>query len=116
MNFKKLIISFKNASRGVAYVFRNELIVGIVIVLLAWYLKVRRSEFLLLLLLIFSVLVLEILNSAVEKFVDILKPRLSFQIELVKDIMAAVVLITTVGAILLGIIIFWPYLFALFLV
>ncbi len=120
MNLKHLLKSIKDASRGVVYVFKHEqnfrvqLLVGILVVLLAWQFKVGRLEFLVLLLLIFSVLVLELINSAVEKFADVLKPRLSFQIEITKDIMAAVVLTASLGAVFVGVIIFWPYLSSTF--
>lgn len=117
MNIKQLLKSFKDAGRGVRYVFKHEqnfriqIIVGVLVIVLAFLFEVSRSELLLLLLLVVSVLVLELINSAVEKFADVLKPRLSFQIEVIKDIMAAVVLIASLGATFIGMIIFWPYLF-----
>ncbi|MFH1947331.1 MAG: diacylglycerol kinase family protein [Candidatus Magasanikbacteria bacterium] len=119
MNLKRLIQSFKDAGRGVSYVFKHEqnfriqLIMGFLVIGLALWLEVGRAELVLLLLLIFSVIGLELINSAVEKFADVLKPRLSFQIEIVKDIMAAVVLLASLVSIIIGVIIFWPYLFAL---
>ena len=119
MSPKRLLKSFQDAGRGIAYVFKNEqnfriqMVVGILVILTAILFEVSRSELLLLLLLVISVLVLELLNSAVEKFADVLKPRLSFQIEVIKDIMAAVVLVASLGATFIGFIIFWPHLFAL---
>jgi len=119
MSIKRLLKSFQDAVRGIVYVFKHEqnfriqITIGILVIVLALLFKVRRSELLLLLLLVISVLVLELLNSAVEKFADVLKPRLSFQIEVIKDIMAAVVLVASFGATFIGLIIFWPYLFAL---
>ncbi len=119
MNLKRLLQSFKDAFRGVAYVFKHEqnfriqLVLGVFVTIFAIWLKISRAELVLVFLLIFLVIGLELLNSAVEKFADVLKPRLSFQIEVIKDIMAAVVLLASLGAFLIGIIIFWPYLFAL---
>ena len=119
MNTKNLLKSFRDASRGIAYVFKHEqnfriqLFLGGVVIISALLFEVKRSELLLLLLLVMSVLVLELINSAVEKFADVLKPRLSFQIEVTKDIMAAVVLTASLGSIFIGFVIFWPYLFAL---
>ena len=117
MSLKRLLKSFKDAGRGVSYVFKHEqnfriqVLMGILVIVAAFLFEVSRSELLLLLLLVISVLVLELINSAVEKFADVLKPRLSFQIEVVKDIMAAVVLLASFGAVIIGIIIFWPYLY-----
>lgn len=61
------------------------------------------------LLLVLSVLILELLNSALEKFLDILKPRLQLHVARVKDIMAAMVLLASIGALVIGGMIFLPY-------
>jgi len=116
MNLNRMLQSFKDASKGLFYVFKHEqnfriqIVLGILVIAVAFWLKVGRAELVLLLLLIFLVIGLELLNSAVEKFADVLKPRLSFQIEVVKDIMAAIVLLSSLGATIIGLIIFWPYL------
>jgi diacylglycerol kinase (ATP) len=47
--------------------------------------------------------------------VDILKPRVHPYAQLIKDIMAAAVLIASGGAIVIGVIIFFPYIKELFL-
>ncbi len=115
MNIKRLIQSFKDAVRGLLYVlkheqnFRIQVVVGIVVLLVAWYVKVTKSEYIVLFMMIIFVLLLEILNSVLEKFIDLLKPRLHDQVAVVKDILAAMVLCASIGAALIGIIIFLPY-------
>lgn len=115
MNFRKLTQSFKNALKGVKYVFVNEqnfrlqVLGGILALILMWLFRLRKSEMIVILLLITIVLTLELLNSALEKFADLLKPRLSYQIEVVKDIMAAMVFLASLSALIIGLIIFWPY-------
>ena len=49
-----------------------------------------------LLLIVMLVLLLELLNSALERFADLLKPRLLVHVETVKNIMAAMVLLASV--------------------
>jgi diacylglycerol kinase len=116
MNFVRMIQSFKDAARGVIYVFWNEqnfrlqVFASLVVVLLSWYFKLSRSEWVVILLLIFLVIILELINSAVEKFADVLKPRLDLQVQTVKDIMAGVVLLASLGAVLIGLVIFYPHL------
>ena len=56
-----------------------------------------------------SVLVLELLNSAVERLLDLLKPRLNDYAGEVKDVMAGAVLLTSFLALAVGASIFWPY-------
>lgn len=115
MNFRRLQQSFSDAWRGISYVYKHEqnfkiqLFFGILIVVLMLVLQLRKSEVIVILLLILLVLILELLNSALEKFLDILKPRMHLQAALVKDIMAAMVLSASVGSILIGSMIFFPY-------
>ncbi len=119
-SIRKLFKSFKYAFKGTAYVFRNEqnfriqIVISIVVLLAMIVFELKRSEVVVISLVIFLVLILEILNSALEKFVDIIKPRLHIQAEVVKDIMAAMVFFASVGAVTIGIIIFWPYVASLF--
>ena len=70
-----------------------------------------RLESVALILVIISVLILEALNTIFEHLSDILKPRLHDYIKIIKDIMAAVVLMASIGAIIIGLMIFWPHIF-----
>lgn len=121
MNLKRLFNSFQDAWKGIIFVFRNEqnfriqIFISIVVLLLAWYFPLSKGETIVIILLVFFVLILELLNSAVERMADVLKPRLSFQIKIVKDIMSAIVLITATASVIIGFIVFWPHLVALFI-
>jgi len=75
-----------------------------------FYFRVKPWETVALVLVIVSVLVLELLNTIFEHLSDILKPRLHHYINIIKDLMAAAVLLASLGAIVVGLIIFWPYL------
>jgi len=120
MNLNRFIQSFKDAVRGMVYVFKHEqnfrlqVIVAIMVLLGSWFFKMRKSEIIVIGLLVVLVLILELLNSAVEKLSDVLKPRLNWQIQVVKDVMAAVVFLASLGALIIGAVIFWPYVFELF--
>ncbi len=113
--------SVRYAYRGMRYVFiheqnfRIQTYVALVVLLCAFALHLSKSEVLAVIFLILLVLILELLNSAIEKFADILKPRLDIQVAVVKDILAAMVLLASVGAALIGGLIFWPHLIELLL-
>jgi len=62
-----------------------------------------------LLLVAMSVLVLELLNSSVERMVDLVKPRLHEYVADIKDIMAGAVLLAALFALLLAVIILGPH-------
>jgi len=116
---KQFMRSMSYSWRGVVYVFTHEqnfrvqLLAAVLVVAAMIALGLTRSERVVLLLLIFLVLILELLNSALEKFVDILKPRLHLQVGVVKDIMAAMVLLASVAAAIIGFMIFSPYIIEL---
>lgn len=112
-NFGK---SLGHAARGFFYALRNErnfqieLLAAAVVLLLIWYFKIKNWEAIILVLMIMWVLVAELINTVMERVVDMLKPRIHPYARLIKDIMAAVVLISSVVALVVGIIIFLPYL------
>lgn len=55
------------------------------------------------------VVVLELANTAIEILSDVLKPRLHAHIGVVKDVMAAAVLVAAIAACVLGCLVFFPY-------
>lgn len=111
----KISKSFKHAFAGLRYAvsyernFQIELIIAVFIMGLIFIFKVKNWEAIVLVLMIMWVLITELTNTVVERVVDILKPRIHPYARLVKDIMAAVVLISAIVAILVGVIIFYPY-------
>ncbi|MFA4817966.1 MAG: diacylglycerol kinase family protein [Parcubacteria group bacterium] len=107
--------SCRHACRGLKYVLANErnfqieLVIGLLVVILIFVFKVKNWEAVILMLMIMWVLITELTNTVVERVVDILKPRIHPYARLVKDIMAAVVMISATMAIVVGVIIFYPY-------
>lgn len=73
------------------------------------YLQVTRAEAVVLILVIAGVLIMELFNTVMERVVDILKPRIHPYARLIKDLMAASVLLASLLAIFIGILIFYPY-------
>lgn len=110
-----LIKSFSNAFRGAATVFKEErnfrvqIFMGIFVILASFVLSLNIIEKSILILLAIIVLTLEMLNSVLERFVDVLKPRVHSYVKDVKDIAAGAVLLSSLGALIVGTIIFYPY-------
>ncbi len=111
----RLLKSFKDAFDGIQYAFfhepnfRIQLFFGLIALILAVIFPLKGSERLLVVILTFMVLVIELLNTAIEKFIDLLKPRLHHYAKIVKDVMAGAVFLTVIGAVTVGLIIFIPY-------
>jgi diacylglycerol kinase len=120
-SFRKLFKSFRYATRGLKYVlkheqnFQIEILGGLFVVILMYLFPTRSLEKIALFIVILAVLVMELINTIFERVVDMLKPRVHPYAQLVKDVMAAAVLLSSIGAVVVGIIIFWPYFQDLFL-
>jgi len=120
-SLQKLFKSFRYATRGLKYVLKNEqnfqieILGGLFVVILMYLFPTRSLEKIALFIAIFAVLVMELINTIFERVVDILKPRVHPYAQLVKDVMAAAVLLSSIGAVIVGVIIFWPYFQDLFL-
>ena len=112
---KRLFKSFVYAFRGLFKTWREEQnlqiqsAAGLVVIFLGWYFKIENWEWLILILVIGLVILMELVNSAVERITDVLKPRLDSYVKEIKDIMAAAVMLASVIAVIIGLIIFLPY-------
>lgn len=112
---KRFLRSVKHASHGIGYTlthernFRLELIIGVFTTVLMFALPLTREERMIVVLVMVCVFVLELINTSVERIVDILKPRIHPYARIAKDVMAAAVLISALGAAIIGVSIFYPY-------
>lgn len=73
------------------------------------YFPTSRAENIALLTMMFAVLGLELVNSALERFLDFLKPEYDERVRAIKDVMAAIVFLAVFGAAIVGFLIFWPH-------
>lgn len=112
---KHTIKSFLHALKGILFALRHErnfqlecVIAGVVIVLMLW-LPLLSTERALLLLTMTVVLSLELINTALERVMDILKPRVHPYARVVKDVIAGAVLLASFAAVGIGACIFIPY-------
>lgn len=115
IRIKRLGRSFRYAGRGLIKIikeeqnFKIELTVALIVILVAMVLRVGRLDLVVLILAITLVLVMEIINSAIEAISDALKPKLDIYVKQIKDIVAAGVMVAAIAAVLIGLIIFSQY-------
>lgn len=74
------------------------------------YLKVTELESSIILMVCFSVLSLEILNTCVEKICDIIQPDYDDRIKIIKDIAAGSVVLMAIASVIIGVLIYSKYL------
>ncbi len=111
--------SFSCAIQGIVYSVasgRNmkiHLLAAITAISTAFVLGVNRMEWTLLMLTIFMVLSAETINTAIEKTVDLITEDSHPLAKLAKDLAAGGVLLTAINAVVIGILVFGPYLMKL---
>lgn len=116
----RLFKSYSYAIKGLFKTFREEqnlkiqTFASLIVLILGFYFRISRMEWAILTLVICLVLTAEITNSAIERITDVLKPRINTYVKEIKDIMAAAVLLSSIAAIVIGVIIFFPYVYKYF--
>ena len=88
--------------------FRIEAIVGVIAILIALLLRFSCVELSILFILIGSILAAECANSALERIVDIVKPRVSEYARVVKDIVAGMMIIWVIISLLIALLLYIP--------
>ena len=120
ISLKRLTQSFKFSGKGIWYALKNEqnfrlfIVIGTLVIVFMFIFDLESWKKIVLIALVCSLLVIELINTIFEKIVDILRPRIHSYVEIIKDMMAAAVLIASIGAAIIGVLIFYPYFLALF--
>ena len=112
--FKKLLNSLKTGLFGLRMAleeqtFQMMVAIATLTIFLAFYLKVIFIEKIIIFFLIVLVLAFELINTQIEKILNILSPNYDPKIKTIKDISAGAVLLACIGALIIGILIFLPY-------
>ena len=113
------VASFGHAIRGLASAIQSEihvridLVVTMAVVAAGLYFEISASEWCSITLTIGLVITSEILNTAIERLVDIVSPEHNPAAGRVKDIAAGATLVAAGCAVVVGVLIFGPRLFVL---
>ena len=114
INFKKLSNSFKSAFKGLGVAIKEEqtfqvqIVVGLIVLILMFFLPLKSIERVILVLLITLVLGMELINSQIERILDFSHLGFHPKIKRIKDLSAAAVLVVSFGALLGGLLILGP--------
>lgn len=114
LSIKRLRKSFGYAFKGIDDVIKHEpnmkihVVVAILVVIMAFILKVSIIEWIILVLLIGTVLAAETINTTIENLVDMYTKEYDEKAKIVKDTAAGTVLILAITSAIIGLIIFIP--------
>jgi len=116
MKNQNFLNSFKISVFGLASAFKEEsnfriqFLIGIIVIFFMIVLGLNPIEDCILLLMILVVLSLELINSQIEKFLDLIQPEHHPRVKIIKDFSAGAVLLSAIGSVVIGILIFLPHL------
>ena len=118
MIIRKFYRALKNAFRGIreAFIeqsFRTLFVIALFVAFCLFYFPFESLERAILVLVIVLVLSLELINSQIERILDILRPDYNEEVRKMKDISAGAVLTASIGAVVLAVIIILPYILTL---
>lgn len=118
-NFRKQIRSFGYAWHGIWCCIGKEqnlsfhLIATVLVIGAGCFFQITRTEWAIVLLCIGIVISAELFNTAIEKLVDLVSPQRHPVAGQVKDIAAGAVLVCAFAAMIVGLVIFLPYILGL---
>lgn len=116
------IESVGHALDGIQYItnhernFKIEITFAIAVVIASFILKVSLIEWIVLIFLIGTILALEMINTAIERCVDLATKDYKELAKISKDVAAGAVLIMSLFSVVIGIIIFLPKIFELIVI
>ena len=112
----KFLPAFRFAARGILMFFRSErngaiqLIVAVATMMAGVFLHISVTDWIHVVMCIGAVFAAEMLNTAVEKICDLVKPEQDPRVRDIKDLAAGAVLVTALASAAIGGMIFLPYL------
>ena len=107
--------SINFAVQGIYHAFRENRNVRIhfaiaaLVIIAGIFLGVSRLELIILLVMIILVMSSEMINTSIEEMTDLITTEHKLEAEIAKDVAAGTVLVTSIGAAIVGVIIFLPY-------
>ncbi|MEI3607964.1 diacylglycerol kinase family protein [Pseudogracilibacillus sp. SO10305] len=117
---KKRGIGLSFAWNGIVQVIKRErnmrihCVVALFTVLFGFIFQISRLEWITITIVIVLVFALEMMNSVCEQIIDYVKPEISMEAKIIKDMAAGAVLVAAIGSIIIGSLIFIPKMFAFF--
>ncbi|WP_188453625.1 diacylglycerol kinase family protein [Virgibacillus oceani] len=116
---KKRSIGFIYAWNGLANMIKSErnfqihIFSAVIVIVIGFIVRLSTLEWSIVLLVIGFVLVTEMVNTAIEKIIDYLKPDIHPDAKMIKDVAAGAVLVSAIIAAIVGFLIFLPKLISI---
>ncbi|MGL5978774.1 MAG: diacylglycerol kinase [Erysipelotrichaceae bacterium] len=102
--FKRFQYAFEGLYAGLKYdkSIRMQFLIGCCVLLFGVWIKFSIQEWMWIFVLVFFVIIIELLNSALEQLVNLVSPQYSAQAKVIKDLGAAAVFMAALLALIVG--------------
>jgi diacylglycerol kinase (ATP) len=120
MDFRKFKKSFGFALAGIDYALNSDqnlvmhFIISFLVIIASILLDVSSFEMAILGVTILMVITTEMLNTSIEKAVDLVTKEHRMDAKIAKDVASGMVLITAIGSVIIGVLIFLPHILKFF--
>ncbi len=117
---RTLIKSFGHAIDGLVFALSNDqnlrihFIAAFLVIILSIYFRVNPFEMGILGVMIILVIATELINTSIEQMTDLITKEHRQEAKIAKDVASAMVMVASFGAIIVGILIFIPYIVRMF--
>jgi diacylglycerol kinase (ATP) len=116
---RSLLSSFKYAFMGIYYALkfnrniRIHFVIAALVIVASIFFKVSAFEMGILGIMILLVICTEMINTAIEEMVNLLTNEHRMEAKIAKDVSAGMVLLTAMGSVIVGILVFTPHILKL---
>ena len=114
IEMRKFFKSFYYALKGIYLAFKDQqnikvqMVIGIIVLIWGIIIRLSVSGMAIIIFVSFFVIILEMVNTAIEKFIDKISTKYNRDFGKIKDIMAGAVLLAAILSVILGIMIMLP--------
>ncbi len=120
VDVKQLVRSFTYAFEGVMHALKSDqnlrihFIIAAIVIAVSLYFRVSAYEMGILGVMILLVIITEMINTAIEKMVDLITKEHREEAKVAKDVSSGMVFVAAAGSVAIGVLIFTPYILKLF--
>lgn len=111
-SFKKLVNSFKYAFSGINYAYKTQrnvkihFVAAVIVLIVSYFWEISKLELFMLIFAISLVIITEMINTAIEKTIDLYTKEYNPLAKIAKNVAAGAVLVAAINAIIVAYLVF----------
>lgn len=113
---KSVFIALRGIAQGISKErnIKIQILIGFIVIIVSLLLEIPKIEFIIILFISFFVIILELINTSIERLIDKISPQFDKDYGKIKDVMVGVVLSAVILSIIIGFLILFNPIISLF--